>query len=130
MQVLKNSPDLAVLLNNLCTIGELQNKDKSTFSIDLLTIMHDILPDNMNIVENRGMILVRQEKFTEGLRDLEQALPNSLNKLAVHMALSEAYGKLGNKEKADEHRRIAEQLANPNRKAPQDEPAAEKTKAA
>lgn len=116
VQVLKKSPDMAVLLNNLSTIGELQNKDKSTFSIDLLSIMHVILPDNMNILENRGLIFVRQEKYAEGLKDLEQALPNSLNKMSIHLALSQAYDKLGNQEKADEHRRIAEQLANPNRK--------------
>jgi tetratricopeptide (TPR) repeat protein len=114
--VLKRSPDLAVLLNNLSTIGELQNKDKSTFSIDLLTMMHEILPDNKNILENRGMIYVRQAKYAEGLKDLEIALPGSSNKVAIHMALSESYDKLGNKEKADEHRKIAERLANPNRK--------------
>jgi Tfp pilus assembly protein PilF len=62
------------------------------------------------------MIYVRQAKYAEGLKDLEIALPGSSNKVAIHMALSESYDKLGNKEKADEHRKIAERLANPNRK--------------
>lgn len=105
----KRSPDLAVLLNNFSTVGEFKNESGSK-GVELLSILLDIIPENVNIRENRGLIYLRQEKFAQAAEDLEKVVTVAPEKRTVHQALSIAYGKLGQKEKADEHASIAEAL--------------------
>lgn len=111
---LKKSPDLAILLNNLSTIGELRSEKNSDISVKLLNILVEISPENANIRENRGMILIRNKQFAEGIKDLESILTDSNNLKAVHIALSDAYSELGNREKADFHKVAAEKIDKPN----------------
>jgi tetratricopeptide (TPR) repeat protein len=111
---LKKSPDLAILLNNLSTIGELRSEKNSDISVKLLNILVEISPKNANIRENRGMILIRNKQFTEGIKDLESILTDSNNLKEVHLALSDAYSELGNREKADFHKVAAEKIDKPN----------------
>lgn len=105
----KRSPDLAVLLNNFSTVGEFRN-ESDTKGVELLSILLNIYPENVNIRENRGLIYLRQEKFAQSAEDLEKVVQVAPEKRSVHQALSIAYGKLGQKDKADEHANIAQAL--------------------
>lgn len=109
----KKSPDLLVLLNNLSTIGELQADGNSDLSLKLLTMLIEIAPTNNNLKENRGMIYVRNKKYAEAIPDLEAGLADTINEKAIHIALSEAYSQLGNKEKADLHKILADKKNKP-----------------
>lgn len=106
----KRSPDLAVLLNNFSTVGEFRN-EKDSKGVELLSILLNIAPENVNIRENRGLIYIRQEKFAQSVEDLEKVVQVSPEKRSVHQALSVAYGKLGQQAKADEHANIAQALS-------------------
>lgn len=107
---LKKAPDLYILLNNLTTIGEMRSDSKSTLGTDLLTVMLDIDPTKASIRENRGLIYLKMEKFPESIADLETCVTNSANGQALHMALSVAYNKVGDKTKSDLHRAESERL--------------------
>lgn len=110
---IKKSPDLLVLLNNLSTIGELQNESNSDLSMNLISILIKIAPDNANLKENRGMIYMRKNKFDEAVKDLEFALTGTANQKSIQAALSEAYSKLGNSEKANFYKILAEKDTKP-----------------
>lgn len=111
----KRSPDLFVLLNNVTTIGEFRNEsaDKGT---ELLSILLEIDPEKTSIRENRGLIYVRQKKYDKAIEDLEAVVAKLPEKREIHQALSLAYEKVGNKEKSDRHRDLAETLLRSGKK--------------
>ncbi|MFT5189902.1 MAG: tetratricopeptide (TPR) repeat protein [Verrucomicrobiales bacterium] len=63
-----------------------------------------------NIIETRGQILVKLGRYNEGVTHLEQALrymPEA-SRRSVHVALAEAYSKMGHESMADIHKRLVE----------------------
>ena len=106
--VFKLYPKMSVVANNLAwllTFSEPHDYDRALLIMDELLKRH---PDSPNFRETRGEVLVRLGRWRDAVTDLEYALPWHKQNPGTHAALAQAYGKLGMKDLAAEHQRLAQ----------------------
>jgi len=102
------------LLNNLA-YALLSKNDKELLpkALDLSNAALTQIPDYPALLETRGQILLKMERYREAIADLEKALADPNMRPTAHRGLAEAYTKLGLAELAEENRRQAARYANP-----------------
>lgn len=113
----KKNPNLPGILNNLAVaMSESKTADFES-ALKLSNAALERMPAHPYLLETRGQILVKMERYAEAIPDLEAALKAPELALKVHEALAEAYEALGQKETAADHRLLATQ-ATPASKLP------------
>jgi Tfp pilus assembly protein PilF len=73
----------------------------------------DKYPNEPDVRNTRGTILVKLGRWEEGVKDLEFALPQLRVKGQTHASLALAYRNLGMSQLAAEHERLARELSAP-----------------
>jgi tetratricopeptide (TPR) repeat protein len=102
------------LLNNLA-YALLSKNDEELLpkALDLSNAALTQIPDYPALLETRGQILLKMERYREAIADLEKALADPNMRPTAHRGLAEAYTQLGLAELAEENRRQAARYANP-----------------
>ncbi|MCS7471464.1 hypothetical protein NZK35_32860 [Stieleria sp. ICT_E10.1] len=109
--------NMAGLLNNLAvTLSQNGDTAKLPQALRLSDAALDQLPGHPYLLETRGQILLRMERYEEAIVDLEAALKEPAMRPLAHPSLAIAYEKLGEDDLAGQHRRLAERhSASPQR---------------
>ncbi|QDV82981.1 hypothetical protein [Planctomycetes bacterium TBK1r] len=101
--------NMAGLLNNLAvTLSQNGDTAKLPQALRLSDAALDQLPGHPYLLETRGQILLRMERYEEAIVDLEAALKEPAMRPLAHPSLAIAYEKLGEDDLAEQHRRLAE----------------------
>jgi tetratricopeptide (TPR) repeat protein len=109
----KADPALPLVANNLAWSLVQEKKADLPRALDLINLALKQEPTNPTFRDTRGRIYLKMGRCKDALIDLEAALSRSPNKSSVHLALAEAYDRLGNPPLAAEHRRLARTGAAP-----------------
>lgn len=114
----KLSPKMPIIINNLALALSSQNNPDLERASQMIDAALKQAPDNVQIRESRGQVLLRMEKWEQALRDFEYVMPvysqnaqfqGELPRL--HRSMATAYRKLGNESLAGKHDKLAAQLA-------------------
>lgn len=106
-QAIAEQPKSVIIANNLAWVllhtegGDLQR------ALELTNVALAIRPNEPRVLDTRGRILTRLERWKEAVKDLEAALAHVRNDPGLHSALATCYDELGDAELAAEHRRLA-----------------------
>jgi tetratricopeptide (TPR) repeat protein len=111
----KADPALPLVANNLAWSLAQEKKADLPRALDLVNLALKQEPTNPTFRDTRGRIYLKMGRCEDALADLEAALSSSPNNPSVHLALAEAYDRLGNPPLAAEHRRLARAEAAPAR---------------
>jgi tetratricopeptide (TPR) repeat protein len=112
-QAHKADPALPLVANNLAwSLAEAKTADLPR-ALDLINLALKQEPANPTFRDTRGRIYLKMGRCEDALADLEAALTRSPNNPSVHLALAEAYERLGKLPLAAEHRRLARPRAAP-----------------
>jgi tetratricopeptide (TPR) repeat protein len=106
-QAHKADPTLPVVANNLAWLLAEAKKADLPRALELSNLALKQEPANPTFRDTRGRIYLKMGRFKDALTDLEAALSRAPNSRSVHLALAEAYERLGNPPLAAEHRRLA-----------------------
>lgn len=94
----QDSTTLAVLLNNNAwTLMSAGNENLSA-ALGMVKKAHEILPDNVHIIDTYCSILMKSGKYKECISLLDNPVASKEKRLVCHMA--EAWGKMRNRNKA------------------------------
>ena len=105
----ETTPYMVYVANNMAMILALGDKPDLPRALDVIRSVLDKYPENANLRDTRGRVLVLMGRWQEAVADLEFALPKLPAKSATHAALAKAYEGLGQKDQAAEHDRLAKQ---------------------
>jgi tetratricopeptide (TPR) repeat protein len=109
----KADPALPLVANNLAwSLAQAKTADLPR-ALDLINLALKQEPGNPTFRDTRGRIYLKMGRCKDALADLEAALSRSPHNPSVHLALAEAYDRLGNPPLAAEHRRLARTGAAP-----------------
>lgn len=107
-QAFQISPAAPAIANNLAYALASQDAKELPRALALidgvLAVTHTDHPQRANFRETRGQILVRLGRYKEALGDLEAALVALPTRRDLHLALANAYDKLGDPDMAKAHR--------------------------
>lgn len=98
---------LAVVGNNLAWLLAHRDPPQLDQALSLIDSVVKKRPDDARFRDTLATILMKQGKLEASLVEFEKALPSIRNKRPLHSKLSEIYSKLGNKELADLHKKLA-----------------------
>ena len=93
--------------NNLAMILTLGDKPDCPRALEIIQTVLKQFPNNPNLRETRGQVLVKMGRWQDAIADLEFALPSLSDTDLTHKALAQAYGGLGMADLAAEHERLA-----------------------
>jgi len=111
-QATKIRDDVPVLLNNMAwLIAHDPNAPDLDRSLALVNSALTSRPDNPHFLDTRGTIYCLKKEWESALPDLEKALAGIKDKKSVHQKLAEVYDNLKMSEIAEQHRILAESLA-------------------
>ena len=105
----ETAPHMVYVANNLALILAMADQPDLPRALEIIRSVLDKYPDNPNLRDTRGQILVIMGRWQEAVADLEFALPKLTPNNATHAALAKAYEGLGQKDQAAEHDRLAKQ---------------------
>jgi tetratricopeptide (TPR) repeat protein len=100
-------PGLPLVANNLAWVLAQAKSPDLPRALDLINLALRQEPANPTFRDTRGRIYLKMGRCKEALADLEAALTRAPNRPTVHLALAEAYERLGNSPQAAVHRRLA-----------------------
>lgn len=100
-------PQMPSIANNMAMMLIRGDKPDPSRALAIIQTLLDKSPDNPNLRDTRGQILVKLGRWKDAIIDLEFALPQLESKNATHAALSEAYNAMGMQDLADEHKRLS-----------------------
>jgi uncharacterized protein HemY len=105
----QQKPNNPGILNNLAWVLANSQPPELDRASELVNKAVELLPEDAQIRETRGQILVRKKQWQAAIVDLELALPKIKQESVpgVHKALAEAYEGIGNLELAKTHREKA-----------------------
>jgi tetratricopeptide (TPR) repeat protein len=98
---------LPLVANNLAWLLAQAKSPDLPRALDLINLAVQQEPANPTFRDTRGRIYLKMGRCKDALADLEAALARAPNRPTVHLALAEAYERLGNSPLAAEHRRLA-----------------------
>jgi tetratricopeptide (TPR) repeat protein len=107
------NPKTPVTLNNLAFVIANSPEPDLSYALQLAEQAIELAPGVPSFRETRGQILIKLGKMSEGIADLEGALPHMPSegtRLAMHSALAKAYQELGDDKLAALHRQRAQEL--------------------
>lgn len=96
----------ATAINLACTLLEGPDPDPAR-ALALATQALKTKPDNPLFRETRGEALAALARWPEAVDELEAALPRLEDRRQAHLQLASAYEKLGQNDKAQQHRMLA-----------------------
>ncbi len=115
-QSIQKNPRTAVALNNLAFVMARAQDPDLPRALELADQAVRYAPLVASFRDTRGQILVRMQRYTQGISDLEFALPqikDPASRRKIHLALEEAYRQLGDATMAQIHQRKASELDGP-----------------
>lgn len=98
------------ILNNLAWVLANSPEPKLERALELVDAALKLAPEQPQILESRGQILIRLKRWREALTDLERALAELPNRIRIHQSLASAYEQLGDDQLAAIHRQRASHL--------------------
>ncbi|MBI1375117.1 MAG: hypothetical protein GC159_20555 [Phycisphaera sp.] len=104
------NPNVAVTANNLAVAEMRATPPNHKRALELVDHAIALVPTQLAFHETRGEVLVRMQRWSDAVAELEQALPGMPDNAALHAALATSYRRLGMDKLAAEHRQRAEQL--------------------
>ncbi|QEF99464.1 hypothetical protein Mal15_35290 [Stieleria maiorica] len=104
--------NMAGLLNNLAvTLSQNGDSRQLPQALRLSDAALDQLPGHPYLLETRGQILLKLERYSDAIVDLEAALKEPAMRPLAHPALAIAYEKIGEEDLASQHRRLAQRYS-------------------
>jgi tetratricopeptide (TPR) repeat protein len=103
-------PQMVQLMNNLAWTPAHADSPDLERALQLANAALQAAPDHPEILETRGQIFAKLQRWTECIVDLEKARPAMPERSRVHATLALAYEKIGGQELAEKHRRLADEL--------------------
>jgi tetratricopeptide (TPR) repeat protein len=103
-------PDVPLIANNLAFYLVRKTPPDPDRAFQLVELALKTWPSDPRLLDTRGHVLVKQERWKEAIRDLELALPSHRENVETHLALAQAYTAVGQVALAEEHRRLARQF--------------------
>jgi tetratricopeptide (TPR) repeat protein len=97
-------PGLSLVANNLAWVLAQAKSPDLRRALELINQALRQEPANPTFRDTRGRIYLKMGRCKEALADLEAALARAPDRPSVHLALAEAYERLGNSSLAAEHR--------------------------
>ena len=106
-------PNLPVVANMMALMLAIGKEPDLPRALALVQSVADKYPNEPDVRNTRGTILVKLGRWDEGVKDLEFALPKLRVKGPTHASLAVAYRNLGLSDAANEHERLAREPAAP-----------------
>lgn len=121
-------PKLPIVANRMAMMLATGKDPDPARALAIVQPVVDRFPNEPDVRNTRGTILVKLGRWQEGVKDLEFALPKLRIKGPTHASLALAYRNLGMSQLAEEHDRLARELAvsRANAPSPSQQPAAGK----
>jgi exosortase len=110
-----------MVLNNLATAMIRSDQQTADEALKLVNNALEKLPDHPDILSSRGEIRLAMEQWPQAVTDLRHALTIQQDNAELHRLLEQAYRGLPDPAMADEHKRRAEALEQPDSSSPQSE---------
>ena len=107
------SPNLPVVANMMALMLAIGKEPDLPRALAIVQAVVDKYPNEPDVRNTRGTILVKLGRWEEGVKDLEFALPQLRVKGQTHASLALAYRNLGMGQLAAEHERLARELSAP-----------------
>jgi tetratricopeptide (TPR) repeat protein len=107
-QAYRQAPELGLVANNLAWVLIHAKPPQHARALELMNSALKRWPKEPMFLDTRGQIYVRMGRWNEALTDLEKALSSFPNHAPLHKSLAQVYERLGKKELAAEHLRLAE----------------------
>ena len=104
-------PKLPIVANMMAMMLATGKDPDPARALAIVQPVVDRFPNEPDVRNTRGTILVKLARWQEGVKDLEFALPKLRIKGPTHASLALAYRNLGMSQLADEHDRLARELA-------------------
>ena len=114
---IRENPKLGAGLNNLAWVLARRKPARLAEALQLVEIALKSIPNHPEVRETRGQIYLRLGEFKKAIIDLEFAIQGVRKKDVVHLALAQAYRKLGDTELAHSHQELARVTQTPRRTA-------------
>ena len=110
-------PENPMLLNNLAlALALVRSQDPNhEYSLTLANSVLSVLPDHPDGMSTRAEVYLAMGRLNEANRDLQVALPNHKSSANVRQLLISVNERPGNKDLAEQHRQILEQLRSTDR---------------
>ena len=105
-QALPIHGDRPELLNNLAWVYAQQEQADHAKALELIDRAIRIYPGAPELLETRGNVLMKLERWDEAIVELEKALSKLPKRTRLHKLLSEAYREIGDQRTADVHERM------------------------
>jgi tetratricopeptide (TPR) repeat protein len=106
------SPNVPEIANNMAVVLSQGSAADLPRALEIVDSALKILPDQPDLRDTRGGILLKLGRWKESIKDLEFALPLLSTKEPTHEALANAYAALGMEDLASEHRRLSKLPSN------------------
>ncbi|MFO0942444.1 MAG: hypothetical protein U0930_17035 [Pirellulales bacterium] len=97
------------VFNNLAVALSQQEDPDLTRALSLVDTALKSVPNQPQIRETRGQILVKMKQYKDAIQDLEFALSAKVEPKPIHESLAVAYEAIGLTDLANTHRKMAEQ---------------------
>lgn len=101
------APQTSTIANNMAMILTLGNDPDLPRALKIADAILAQKPENPNYHETRGQVLVKMGRYHDAMLDLEYAVQYMPDSASTHAAMAVACEKLGLKELAAEHKKIA-----------------------
>jgi tetratricopeptide (TPR) repeat protein len=108
-------PGMPAIANNLAYMIAHGKQPDLPHALKLVNSALQRVPDNLQMRETRGQILVKMGRWKEALTDLSAALRILSTSPVLHQALAECYSHLNMSSLARRHQQIAEELGKKQR---------------
>ncbi|WP_182864971.1 hypothetical protein [Stieleria mannarensis] len=103
--------NLAGMLNNLAYALGRSDEKYLPRALELSELALEKLPGHPSLLETRGQILLRMERYHDAIADLEKALADPTLRPMVHASLARAYEALELDDLAEQHHDMAHEYA-------------------
>lgn len=109
-QAFRLDPGMGVVANNLAWLLAHQDPPDLDRALELVNLALEKQPKKAAFLGTRGIVLMKMERWSEALTDLEAELAENPKSEKLHRALAEVYDHLGSAGLASQHRSRAEAL--------------------
>ena len=110
LNLIENKNQLPGMMNNMAVMLSQKEDGDLQRALALSEEALKSLPQNPRLRETRGQILLKLERFSDAIPDLEFALREAEIAIPVHAALAKAYTRLGDVDLAALHQRLHDEL--------------------